>query len=241
MACASQGLDTVGVLIDLRPWQELDAAPGADRLLAFLDHIATDREVAAIKRRSFELLEPSAGDTLLDAGCGTGRDALRLLELVRPGGHVVGIDTSSKVLAAARARAHGARGLRLHRSDLTSLPFADASFDGARADRVLLHVERPERAVAELVRVTRPGRRIVLSELMFSQPGVDASGAAPTGRQRLVEFLPFLLAQAGGQDLGVEASTASIDPGDEVREVLRAGPGAITVHAVHVYARAAPL
>ena len=45
-----------------------------------------------------------------------------------------------------------------------ALEFADATFDACRADRVLQHLLDPGRAVAEMVRVTRPGGRLVICE-----------------------------------------------------------------------------
>ncbi len=49
-------------------------------------------------------------------------------------------------------------------SDATQLPFVDASFDGCQASRVLGHLREPERALAEMVRVARPGARIVVAD-----------------------------------------------------------------------------
>jgi SAM-dependent methyltransferase len=50
------------------------------------------------------------------------------------------------------------------RADATQLPFEDASFDGCRASRVFGHLREPERALAEMVRVARPGARIVVAD-----------------------------------------------------------------------------
>jgi SAM-dependent methyltransferase len=53
------------------------------------------------------------------------------------------------------------------------LPFADAILDAARCERLLLHLDRPERAVAEMVRVVRPDGRVVLMETDWGTRSVD--------------------------------------------------------------------
>jgi SAM-dependent methyltransferase len=57
--------------------------------------------------------------------------------------------------------------------DATALPFADAAFDAARSERLFLHLSHPERAVAEMVRVTRPGGRVVLMDTDWGTRSVD--------------------------------------------------------------------
>jgi SAM-dependent methyltransferase len=64
-----------------------------------------------------------------------------------------------RAMDAAEARA------TLVEADVTDLPFADDSFDLSLAVTLLCFVEDAERAVAELIRVTRPGGRVVLAEL----------------------------------------------------------------------------
>lgn len=91
---------------------------------------------------------------VLEAGCGTG---LLLDRMARVASRVVGVDLSMGMIARARARGH-----RVVQADLRFLPFPDASFDTVASFKVLAHVPAPERAVAELARVLRPGGHLVL-------------------------------------------------------------------------------
>ena len=122
-------------------------------------------EVQAYKRRMVELLAPQAGDRLLDAGCGSGADVLALAPFVGPHGRVVGVDRAEVMVAQARERAAGTDlPVEFLIGDILRLDFPDASFDGCRADRVLHHLDDPPRALAELVRVARPGGLIAIFE-----------------------------------------------------------------------------
>lgn len=87
---------------------------------------------------------------VLDLGCGAGF----LANYLAARGHdVTGIDTTAENLAVARA--HGTA--RYEIADACSLPYADASFDVVCAMDLIEHVEQPERLVAEVGRVLRPG------------------------------------------------------------------------------------
>jgi ubiquinone/menaquinone biosynthesis C-methylase UbiE len=93
------------------------------------------------------------GARVLEAGCGTGL----ILQRVAPeAAHAVGLDISPGMLAHARAR-----GLHVVQGSVTDLPFPDESFDVAYSFKVLAHVERIERAMAELARVVRPGGHVL--------------------------------------------------------------------------------
>lgn len=93
--------------------------------------------------------------TVLDAGGGTGA------ALDAAGLDVVLADVDEHMLAAARGR-----GLPAHRvlqADVTALPFADASFDGAHVAHVLHVVDEWRRAIGEVARVVRPGGSVLLA------------------------------------------------------------------------------
>jgi ubiquinone/menaquinone biosynthesis C-methylase UbiE len=107
------------------------------------------------------LAAPRRGERALDAGCGTG---IYSAWLTNEGLEVVGLDRDPEMLAAAGARAPRAE---LIQGDITDVPFGDAEFDLAVAVTVLCFLTDSERdaAARELVRVTRPGGRIVIGEL----------------------------------------------------------------------------
>ncbi len=102
--------------------------------------------------------------TLLDAGCGY---CLHAARLARRGLRVTGCDFSEAALAEARRYLEERRladRVDLRRGNLLSLPFPDGSFDFVCCWGVLMHIPEVERALAELVRVVRPGGRIGVVE-----------------------------------------------------------------------------
>lgn len=122
------------------------------------------RHLTALKRRSYEALALSPEATVLDAGCGSGVDVEEIAQLLTEGGKVIGLDVSAELLRAAseRARRPSRAACEFVQGDVCALPFADGYFDAVRCDRLLQHVENPLVAIAEMVRVTRDGGRVVI-------------------------------------------------------------------------------
>ena len=117
-----------------------------------------------LAERVRRLLGPFSGtEAALDAGCGTGALAFALAPHVA---EVVGLDPRADYLEAGRAAAPD--NVRFVEGDVTELAFGYASFDLACCHRVLHHVRRPELAVSELARVTRPGGRILIADQLGS-------------------------------------------------------------------------
>ena len=118
------------------------------------------RERAAVLADRVRRFVPLTGEEhALDAGTGTGALALALAPLVR---QVVGVDLVPELLEEARRQSSDVSNVAFLEGDVTRLPFADGSFDLATCARTLHHVPRPELAVAELARVTRPGGQILV-------------------------------------------------------------------------------
>lgn len=100
---------------------------------------------------------------VLDHGCGPG-ESTRLLKAM--GYNAVGVDWSPHMIELAKAR-----GVEAHVSDSQPLPFADNTFDAVFACTSLEWSAEPSRLVGELVRVTKPGGRIVAATLgAFTSP-----------------------------------------------------------------------
>lgn len=111
-----------------------------------------------------EMLGAGPGDSVLDAGCGYGFHASRL---ARRGLSVTGVDFSEAALGRAQhylAQAGLGGQVELRQGNLLGLPFEDANFDYVSCWGVLMHIPEVERALEELVRVLRPGGRLVLAE-----------------------------------------------------------------------------
>src|SRR5262249_26273408 len=87
------------------------------------------------------------------------------IPLARAGYRVTGADRSEALIGEARRRANGERGLKLVKADYRSLPFADGSYDGGVClftSLGYLGAEQDPRVVAEIGRVLRPGKRLVI-------------------------------------------------------------------------------
>ena len=89
-----------------------------------------------------------------DLGCGTGNAAEVLSPCVK---RVIAVDQSEPMLQAARKRLTGTENVEFVQGELERLPISDASVDAAVCVLVLHHIERPEKACAEMARILRPG------------------------------------------------------------------------------------
>lgn len=128
----------------------------------------------AIRRSDGPILQRAgvgAGDRVLDVGTGPGYLALAASSLVGPGGVAVGIDASPEMIVRARelaARAGSAAEFRL--ASAAALPFEDGSFDVVVSRLVLHHLpgEVKTKALAEMLRVLRPGGRLLVADMASS-------------------------------------------------------------------------
>jgi ubiquinone/menaquinone biosynthesis C-methylase UbiE len=119
----------------------------------------TDARADALRERVRRFVPLAGSERALDAGTGTGALAFALSGLVR---EVVAIDVVPELLDEARKRLEAHPNVSLLEGDVTALPFGDAEFDLAGSLNTLHHVSRPELAVAELARVTRPGGTLLV-------------------------------------------------------------------------------
>jgi SAM-dependent methyltransferase len=101
------------------------------------------------------------GESLLDVACGTGNLAI---PAARAGARVSGIDIAPNLIAQARLEARTAGcTVAFEVGDAESLPYLEDQFDATVTMFGAMFAYRPERAVAELVRVTRSGGRVAMA------------------------------------------------------------------------------
>ena len=115
------------------------------------------------KRAVFALAAVQPGEWALDVGCGTGNYTLAL---ARRSAHVIGVDPTLSMLTITTNKASEA-GLPLTCTLATAgnLPFRGETFDLVISVTTLEFVASPQRAVREMIRILRPGGRLIIGVL----------------------------------------------------------------------------
>ena len=205
-------------------FSHLDASGIAPEMLVMMERLDRNAGTLRLGEWAFDLLDIQPGESVLDAGCGIGFDTVRLATRTGPGGSVLGLDFSDAMITAARSRLTAETAQIAYTSgDVTQLDLPDASFDVVHCERVLQHLVDPGAAIAELIRVLKPGGRIAILDTdgatSTSSAGTDevAEIVLPlTGMiaksRRIGRQLPSRMVGAGLSILGVEASAVMLEP-----------------------------
>src|SRR5260370_2442385 len=160
-------------------FSDVDATGEASEYVTYLEH--TGARLRELSRARYDLLDLRPGDHVLDVGCGLVDDSRELASRVAPRGQVIAIDSSASMVAQARKRSEKLRPVvKFALGDAHELEFADASFAACWSERVLQHLADPARAIAQMVRVIKPGGRVVLFEPDHSTLVIDAADRATT-------------------------------------------------------------
>jgi ubiquinone/menaquinone biosynthesis C-methylase UbiE len=214
---------TAGEGLDLAAFCDVDASWDPQALVRYMERAKTQQTLKALQPKTIEQLRLPTPARVLDVGCGLGTEALDLAE--RENVEVIGVDSSQTMIHEAMRRASGT-GLPVsfQQADATRLPFPDSHFDACLAQTLLGHVTDPAAVLAELVRVTGQGGRIVVLDLdqgstvldhpdqtntrTILQALADGFSSGWVGRQ-----LRRLLGQARLQDVTVEMTTMELPAG----------------------------
>ncbi|MBI5154113.1 methyltransferase domain-containing protein [Candidatus Poribacteria bacterium] len=189
------------------------------------------------------------GRTVLDLGCGTGRDVFICSKLVGPQGRVVGVDMTEEQLEVARRHEHtvaerfgyarpNTEFLQGYIEDLATLGIQDESVDVVVSNCVINLSPRKERLFAEILRVLRPG-----GELLFSDVFADRRSPAHLLQDPVLvgeclagamyfEDFRRLLARLGIPDIRVVSSKPITMDNREIERKV----GAIRHHSITVRA-----
>lgn len=120
-----------------------------------------------------EAIGPTYQDTILDVACGTG---IVVFHLAKTAKQVVGLDITGEMLQKARKQRHdyGVANVQFVLGEAEALPFPDDHFDASVCRMSIHHFTRPEKAVWEMARVTRPGGRVVIADIISSDDDQEA-------------------------------------------------------------------
>jgi len=135
-----------------------------------------------------ELLNPAAGEKILDAGSGTG---IFTRDFLLAGARVVGLEISAPMLQLARKKAGGYpfQGIQ---GDMLFLPFCDNTFDKTVSVTALEFIRDARKAIDELFRVTRQGGVVVIATLNSLSPWADRRKAkTKRGQKHILENAYF--------------------------------------------------
>ncbi|MBI5797681.1 methyltransferase domain-containing protein [Candidatus Woesearchaeota archaeon] len=98
---------------------------------------------------------------LLDISCGTGE----LLKELQGKAHLTGLDFSEEMLEKARKKL--AKGVELKQADVHELPFKEDTFDIVISTEAFHHYYDQEKAIKEMMRVTKKGGKVMISDINF--------------------------------------------------------------------------
>jgi ubiquinone/menaquinone biosynthesis C-methylase UbiE len=130
------------------------------------------------RERLREILEPVAGERVLEVGPGTGYYTLDIAEWLGDSGSVEIFDIQQEMLdhTMRRAAERGLANVAPTLGDAQALPYDDDSVDAAILTTVLGEIPDQGAALRELARVLRPGGRLIVGEL-FGDPHMVTLGA----------------------------------------------------------------
>jgi len=140
-----------------------------DRIAGFYDLMNSVMTAGLHHRwrdRAADLARLGAGDRALDVASGTGDLALELKRRVGPAGEVIGSDFSEGMLDVARSKSGD---VRWEWADAQALPYADDEFAASTVGFGARNFGDLDKGLAEMVRVVRPGGRVVVLEITVPQ------------------------------------------------------------------------
>ena len=120
----------------------------------------------------FSLGQVLPGETVLDVGCGAGLDGAVAARLVGPGGRVVGVDMTPGMITRAweLAATLPFRNLSFQVAAADNLPFPPQFFDVVTSNGIFNLVIDKEKAAGEILRVLKPGGRLLLADMLLVTP-----------------------------------------------------------------------
>lgn len=155
------------------------ARPQASKVESMFDEVAPKYDLANTilslgihhlwRKTLVKLSGAHTGEKVLDCATGTGDLAIEFKKVVGPQGAVLGTDFCKGMLDLAPAKARSQNlNIQFEIQDVTKLPYPDATFDIVSISFGIRNVEKPVQGIKEMLRVLKPGGRLMILE--FGQP-----------------------------------------------------------------------
>jgi SAM-dependent methyltransferase len=162
----------------------------------------------------------TAGQTLLDVGCGPGWATVDLAGIAGPTGQAIGIDRSRRFLDAARARAAalGCENVHFHELDLDAREFPSLRVDGVWTRWVYAFVKEPRALLARVAATMRPGATMVIHEYVDYRAW-RVSPPRPEFQWFVEQVIASWREHGGEPDVGMTLPQWLVELGFELREL----------------------
>jgi demethylmenaquinone methyltransferase/2-methoxy-6-polyprenyl-1,4-benzoquinol methylase len=170
------------------------------------------------RRRAVGLTELSPGASAIDVATGTGKVAASLKARVGPHGRVLGVDIAPRMIERARTTYGERLGIEFVVADAMELPLDDGAFDAATIAFGMRNLPDYGRGFAEMLRVARPGGRVVCLEI--ARPDGLLAGAGRIWFERAVPLLGRLAGQGDAYSYLVESVRGYPSP-DRIADIMR--------------------
>jgi len=122
------------------------------------------RLLVNLKEQSYNFFREVASGTIIDLGCGAGKDVIELTKLVSADVKVIGVDHDPVMLAQGKTEAVEINNVDFILSEAYPLPFEDDSIAGLRTERLIQHLTNPEKVIQEISRILKKDGPLVIIE-----------------------------------------------------------------------------
>ena len=140
----------------------------------------TGKILKDLKEYSYNPFKSLNEGTIVDLGCGTGNDVLKMSQQLNPALKLIGIDHDPQMIAKASQNLNENSNIRFIQSEVYTLSFETESIAGIRTERMVQHLKEPIKTIKEIYRVLKKNHPFVIVEtdwdsLMFYNNQIDAS------------------------------------------------------------------
>jgi len=118
----------------------------------------------SLKEYSYGFFSNIDEGTVVDLGCGAGNDVIELAKLAGPQVKITGVDHDPVMVQKGKEQAKDLSNVDFILSEAWPLPFEDESIAGLRTERVIQHLQHPEKTIQDIHRILKSGHPLVIIE-----------------------------------------------------------------------------